>query len=155
MKQGRHVLLNIPRFISPENALLRVEADARRLGGSCSDMYFEALNITGAWADVKRAGGYHFQAEGVGNETHEWIGFGKVDIKVVHGRTQQGALYLNFYVKHLGRAGLAVGGLLGEDDHSDAEKSPEECMQRISLLAQSADLHNHGATLSEAVALLD
>merc|ERR1740121_1213489 len=33
MKQGRHVLINIPLGISAENALLRVEAEARRLGG--------------------------------------------------------------------------------------------------------------------------
>jgi len=118
-------------------------------------MYFQVLNVTGAWAELKQTGGYHFEAENVGSETSKWIAFQKVELKVVHGRTQQGTLYLNFYVKHLGRTGLAVGGLLGEDDHSDAESAPEECKQRISLLAQSADLQNHGSSLSEAVALLD
>ena len=28
-------------------------------------------------------------------------------------------MYLNLYVEHLGQAGFHVGGLLGEDDHSD------------------------------------
>ncbi|CAK0793480.1 unnamed protein product [Prorocentrum cordatum] len=154
MKQGRHVLINIPRGMSAENALLRVEAEARRMGGSCSDMYFEALNITGAWAEVKQAGGYTFRSDSIDNETPEWLAFGKVEMKIVHGHTQQGTPYLNFYVKHLGRTGLAVGGLLGEDDHSDAETAPEECWQRISLIA-GATLSNHGSTLSDAVALLE
>jgi len=155
MKQGRHVLVNIPRGISAENALLRVEAEARRLGGRCSDMYFQVLNVTGAWAEVKQRGGYRFQAKSADSETPKWIAFEKVELKVVHGRTPQGMLYLNFYVKHLGRAGLAVGGLLGEDDHSDAALAPAACMQRISLLAGNEDKGKGGPTLSEAVALLE
>jgi hypothetical protein len=108
-------------------------------------MYFQALNVTGAWAEAKRAGGYHYRSESVVSEAPEWIGFGRVELKVVHGRTEQGALYLNFYVKHLGRAGFAVGGLLGEDDHQDAEAPPEECVQRISLLAGVPDTQDHGS----------
>jgi len=143
MQPGRHVLINIPR--GEPAALLRVVGEASRLGQQCSDMYFQALNVTGAWADAKRAGGYHYRSESVVNETPEWIGFGKVELKVVHGRTEHGARYLNFYVKHLGRTGFAVGGLLGEDDHQDVETPPEECVQRISLLAEVPDPHNDGA----------
>jgi hypothetical protein len=143
MQPGRHVLINIPR--GEPAALLRVVAEASRLGRQCSDMYFQALNVTGAWAEAKQAGGYHYRSERVVNEAPQWMGFGKVELKVVHGRTEHGALYLNFYVKHLGRAGFAVGGLLGEDDHQDAETPPEECVQRISLLAGGPDMHSDGS----------
>jgi len=149
MQPGRHVLIHIPR--GEPAALLRVVAEASRLGQQCSDMYFQALNVTGAWAEAKRAGGYQYRSGGVVSETPEWIGFGKVELKVVHGRTEHGALYLNFYVRHLGQAGLAVGGLLGEDDHQDAETPPEECVQRISLLAGAPDTHNDGSAPWAAV----
>jgi len=152
MKPGKHVLIHIPRGEPAKNTLLRVEAEARRLGGQCSDMYFQMLNVTGAWAEAKHPGGYQYDSQSVVNKTPEWTSFGKLELKVVHGRTEQGALYLNFYVRHLGRAGYAVGGLLGEDDHSDAEAPPEACAQRISLLAQGADMNNHGSALSVAVA---
>jgi len=57
MKAGKHVLINIPRGMSADNALLRVQADARRLGGHCADMYFQELNVTGSWADAKHLEG--------------------------------------------------------------------------------------------------
>jgi len=152
MKPGRHVLIHIPRGEPDKSTLLRVEAEARRLGGQCSDMYFQSLNVTGAWADAKQPGGLHYDSQSDVNLTADWDSFGQVDLKVVHGRTQQGILYLNFYVRHLGRAGFVVGGLLGADDHSDAEAVPEACVQRLSLLAQNADLHSHGSSSSVAVA---
>ncbi|CAK0880649.1 unnamed protein product [Prorocentrum cordatum] len=155
MKPGRHVLIHIPRGEPARSTLLHVEAEAKRLGGQCSDMYFQRLNVTGAWAETKQPGGYHYKSQSDIDETPEWIGLGRLELKVVHGRTQQGTLYLNFYVKHLGRAGHAVGGLLGEDDHSEVETPPEACAQRISLLAQSADMNNHGSALSLAVASLE
>jgi len=155
MKPGRHVLIHIPRGEPAKSTLLRVEAEANRLGGQCSDMYFQRLNVTGAWAEATQPGGYHYESQSVVNETPDWISFGKLKLKVVHGRTQQGTPYLNFYVKHLGRAGHAVGGLLGEDDHSDAEAPPEACVQRLSLLARGADTNNHGSALSVAVASLE
>merc|ERR1719424_1090788 len=55
MKVGKHVMLNIPRGMSAENVLLRVQAEAVRLGGHCADMYFQELNITGSWAEAKQA----------------------------------------------------------------------------------------------------
>jgi hypothetical protein len=133
LKPGRHVLINIPRFVRAEEALIRVEAEARQLGGRCEDMYFQALNITGAWAEKKQAGGYHYESEGGVDETPGWMALAQVELKVVHGHTQQGVKYLNFYVRHLGRMGLAVGGLLGEDDHSDAAKPPESCRRELTL----------------------
>merc|ERR1719413_36647 len=124
MKPGKHVLINIPRGMSAENTLLRVEAEARQLGGQCVDMYFQELNVTGSWADAKQAGGYHYSISQSAVETPEWVAFYTVELKVVHGHTQSGLQYLNLYVKHLGRAGFAVGGLLGDDDHTDAAAVP-------------------------------
>jgi len=134
MKEGKHVLISIPRGMSAANALLYVQADARRLGGKCADMYFQELNMTGAWAEAKQAGGYHYSISQHVVDTPEWLAFGKVELKVVHGRTISGLRYLNVYVKHLGQAGYAVGGLLGEDDHSDVAQPPVSCRQKMSLL---------------------
>ena len=133
MKQGRHVLINIPRGQGAEQAMLRVQADARHLGGQCADMYFQELNVTGSWAEAKRAGGYHYSASQSDVEAPGWAAFGKVELKVVRGRTDSGLSYLNVYVKHLARAGFAVGGLLGEDDHEDVVTPPESCAKKLSL----------------------
>ncbi|CAK0911011.1 unnamed protein product [Prorocentrum cordatum] len=137
MKRGNHVLINIPRG-RHKNVMLRVEAEARQLGGQCTDMYFQDLNVTGSWVEEKYAAGLRFQAQGVHDEGPKWFKFGKVQLKVAHGHTQQGITYLNFYVKHLGRAGFDVGGLLGEDDHQEAATPAEECGHRASLLQVSS-----------------
>ena len=133
MKPGNHVLINIPKGERAADAMLRVEAKARRLGG-CSDMYFQALNITGSWAEQQQAGGYHYSISQPAVEHPEWIAFYLVELKVVHGHTQRGIRYLNFYVKHLGRTGFAVGGLLGDDDHTDASTVPASCHKRVALV---------------------
>jgi len=134
MKAGKHVLINIPRGAAADSALLRVQADAHRMGGQCADMYFQQVNVTGSWAEAKKAGGYHYSVSQHDAKSPEWIAFGKVELKVVHGRTDSGLLYLNLYVKHLGRAGFAVGGLLGEDDHEDVSAAPDSCAQRLALV---------------------
>jgi len=140
MKPGKHVLVNIPRGALSENALLQVEAEARQMGGKCADMYFQELNITGSWvAAAKQSGGLHFKAGEMVEEKTNWEVFGRVELKVAHGRTKQGIQYLNLYVKHLDRTGLAVGGLLGEDDHSEAAVSPKECAQTLSLITVSSE----------------
>jgi len=128
------VLISIPRGQIAENALLRVRADARRLGGQCADMYFQALNVTGSWAEASQAGGYHYSVEQTDAEIPEWVALGKVELKVVRGCTDSGLRYLNLYVKHLGRAGFVVGGLLGEDDHEDVMVPPEACATRLALV---------------------
>jgi len=133
MKPGKHVLVNIPRGEPADKAFLRVQADARQLGG-CTEMYFQEVNVTGSWAESKQAGGYrHVASQGV-VETPSWIAFGKVELKVVHGHTQAGTKYLNIYAKHLGQAGFAVGGLLGEDDHEDVAALPAGCVREIKLV---------------------
>jgi hypothetical protein len=134
MKAGMHVLINIPRGTNAEAALLRVQADARRLGGHCADMYFQEINVTGSWAEAKQAGGYHYGVSQHDVKTPEWVAFGKIELKVVHGHTDSGLLYLNMYVKHLGRAGFAIGGLLGEDDHDDVSTPPASCAERMALV---------------------
>mmetsp|Transcript_103054 Transcript_103054/g.277087 ORF Transcript_103054/g.277087 Transcript_103054/m.277087 type:complete len:155 (+) Transcript_103054:2-466(+) len=135
MKPGVHVLINIPRGVSADAALLRVQAEARLLGGHCGDMYFQELNATGSWAEAKQVGGYHYSISHSDAETPKWIAFGEIELKVVRGHTDSGLLYLNLYVRHLGRAGFAVGGLLGDDDHGDASTPPEACHHRVALVA--------------------
>jgi len=132
MKAGTHVLVNVPRGASAEDALLRVQADARRLGGHCADMYFQALNVTGSWAEAKQVGGYHYSVSQISVETPHWLSFGSVQLKVAYGHADS-AVYLNVYVKHLGRAGFAVGGLLGEDDHQDVSTPPQACATHTEL----------------------
>ncbi|CAK0864465.1 unnamed protein product [Prorocentrum cordatum] len=142
MKEGRSVLLNIPRGERAGNTLLRVVADARRLGGACAGLYFSSINVTGAWSEKQRRGGYSYAARTIVKKPPKWLIFGHrhgfgCAIKVVYGRTQGGLVYLNFYVRHLGRAGFVVGGLLGEDDHSYVATPSAACLQRMALHSQS------------------
>jgi len=137
LRPGKHILIHIPRGQPVENTVLRVEADAVQLGVQCTEMYFQELNISGAWVEAKRTGGFHFNARDiVGGESPKWERFGKVDVKVAHGLTQEGTRYLNFYVKHLASAGFAVGGLLGEDDHTQAVTPSGACVRRSLTLLQ-------------------
>merc|ERR1740121_1675181 len=150
MRPGRHVLIHVPRGERVENTLLRVEADARQMGEQCTpEMYFQELNITGAWAEAKRTGGLHFHAEDALGEKPNWEQFGEIELKVSHGRTQKGIQYLNLYVKHLRRAGFAVGGLLGLDDHTLAAKPWEECLRRRVALLSMVQIQNEADQASD------
>ncbi|CAK0808708.1 unnamed protein product [Prorocentrum cordatum] len=151
MKPGTYVLINIPRKVRAENAMLRVVAEARRLGETCTDMYFQYLNVTGLWAEAKHAGGYHYDSYSAVEDFPEWFAVGNVEVKIVHGRTQTGILYLNFFIKHLGRAGFPVGGLLGEDDHDDAATLPAGCEKLVALRSAA---HSSSSELSVAMASL-
>jgi len=155
MKPGKHVMLNIPRGMGPENALLRVQAEAVRLGGHCADLYFQQLNITGSWAEAHQVGGYHYVVSQQAAKSPDWIAFGpmfrKVKVKVVHGATEAGLKYLNFYVKNLGRVGLAVGGLLGEDDHKDVSTPSEHCGREMTLL-ETHGARGHGPSVTSVAA---
>jgi len=135
MKPGKHVLIQVPK--GDLDALLRVDAEASRLGDQCADMYFQEINITGQWVEANVAGGLRFQAQEVANDSPTWMSFGQVQMKVAHGRTQQGIKYLNFYVKHLAHTGFAVGGLLGEDDHREEATPSKACAQHTSLVTFS------------------
>jgi len=155
MKVGKHVLINIPRGMSAENALIRVQADARRLGGHCADMYFQEVNVTGSWAEAKQSGGYHYSVSQREIKTPEWVALGKIELKVVHGDNGGDLRYLNVYVKRLGRAGLPVGGLLGEDDHEDVSIPPEACAKHLSLADDVVDDRTFPSATSVAVASLE
>jgi len=148
MKPGKHVLINIPRDASAEDALLYVRADARRLGKSCSDMYFQQINITGLWAEQSHKGGYRFVSYR-SEDNSDWMGFGKIQVKVTHAHTVSGLQYLNFHVKHLGKAGFAVGGLLGEDDHTDAATPRGACLNHI-VLAADVDMESREVSTADA-----
>jgi len=130
-KPGVHTLINIPRGAA--DAVLRVQADARQLGNQCADLYFQELNVTGIWAEEKQAGGYRYSVTQGDVEIPGWIEIGNVELKVVRGHTNAGLLYLNVFVKHLGRTGFSVGGLLGEDDHRDVSAPPSSCVQHVRL----------------------
>jgi hypothetical protein len=131
---GIHVLLQVPRRANPQDTLLRVEADARRMGAACADLYFQVVNITGSWCN--QTGGLQFFAS-VEPDTKDWRKFGVVDIKVARGHTSEGISYLNVFVKHLGSLRYPVGGLLGEDDHTAAATPGPECSTGLDLHSQS------------------
>ena len=103
-----------------------------------------------------RAGGLTFTAGGSRNDTLQdaqgWMRFGPLKVKVVHGRTSQGSTYLNFYVKHLFEVDAAVGGLLGEDDHTEAATPERGCLKKISLHKKAISSSDVGR--AEAIASL-
>ncbi|CAK0834071.1 unnamed protein product [Prorocentrum cordatum] len=153
MRQGKVLLINIPRGKPVEDALLVAEADVRRMGAQCADMYFQRLNITGAWADEAHAGGLTFDAKTAHEAGAGWTKFGPLELKVVRGRTDQGVPYLNFYAKHLGKAGFAVGGLLGEDDHTEAATPAAECGKQLSLARRAAPTRAAPSSAPNSVAM--
>merc|ERR1740121_1802447 len=115
------------------------------MGRQCTpDMYFQELNITGKWAEAKRASALHFFAQGAHDEKPAWERFGNVELKVAHGRTKTGIQYLNLYVKHLKHAGFQVGGLLGLDDHTWAAKPLDVCLRRRTRSLSRAHCRTHG-----------
>merc|ERR1719356_584471 len=137
---GTHVLLHIPRGAAANATLLGVSALAVQMGPQCADMYFQEVNITGKWAEIKQTSGFRFRAGEVGNgKKSNWAArLGSVDLKVVYGSTLQGIPYLNFFVQHLGQVGLRIGGLLGSDDHTEATAPSKKCSRKMSLLDGSA-----------------
>ena len=59
---------------------------------------------------------------------------------------------MNFYAKHLKDAGAAVGGLLGEDDYTEAARPEEGCRKSMSLKKKVTSHSDVGHT--EAIASL-
>jgi hypothetical protein len=121
--------------------LLHVEADAQQVGGACADTYFMHVNITGKWAESKihenglgSGHGFTFSAGTAAAHTGtKWMTFGKISLKVVHGRTIDGTAYLNFFARNLRKAGYLVGGLLGEDDHTEAATVSSACRKSFEV----------------------
>lgn len=137
MRPGRHVLLQIPASAVARDTLLRVEADAEHLGKACADVYFRSINLSGAWAERESVGGFHFRAGG-DREQLKWTRLGEVDLKVIAGHTQEGVSYLNMFVRFVKSVTLAIGGLLGGDDHREAASRPERCRSVVSFVAAPA-----------------
>jgi hypothetical protein len=130
---GVHVLIQVPRRAKPADTLLRVEADARRMGAACADLYFQVLNITGNWTGGSEGLQFFANQE---PDSSDWRKFGEVDLKVIRGHTGEGIEYLNVFVKHLNAIKFPVGGLLGEDDHKAAATPGKECSEAVELHAK-------------------
>lgn len=128
-QQGALTLLQLPKHANPDNTLLFVEADARRMGHECA-VYFQAVAISGAWTNQSGTVRFFANAHGTppGRRWREWMRFGTVEIKVV--RRTKGTDYLNVYARVGGQSGYDVGGLLGSDDHAAAATRPPDCSRR-------------------------
>jgi len=143
MQPGSHTLVQIPRRPMPGTELFRVQARVQRVGRKCADMYIQTLNVTGGWAEMRQQGGLRYSASDTVDHSRStgWMRFGNtvghLDLKVVHGTTSSGIKYLNFFVRHLGESGYRVGGLLGEDDHTDAATPDSNCKTVLMLLEKS------------------
>jgi len=140
MQPGIHTLIHIPRAGDPEGTLLRVDADAQREGDACAEMYFQSVNVSGRWADAghtspeKARPVLQFSAKQAGHPRGtNWFHVGKVDLKIVWGRTVSGIEYLNVFTKDLEQAGYPIGGLLGEDDHTAAATPSASCKSSVQL----------------------
>mmetsp|Transcript_107881 Transcript_107881/g.292516 ORF Transcript_107881/g.292516 Transcript_107881/m.292516 type:complete len:170 (+) Transcript_107881:24-533(+) len=131
MQPGVHSLVHIPKHSQALRTLLDIKADVRRIGQVCSDMYVQAINVTGAW--TRKSGQQYTVFFSVGEPRQEdvgWQDFGTVSMKVVHAHTKKGIAYLNFLIRHLSKVAYSVGGLLGEDDHTEAARADPACMRR-------------------------
>jgi len=136
---GTFTLLQVPRRPgAPGATLLRVEADARRMGDVCS-LYFQAVNISGTWTNQSKPIIFVANARGFpdGMKYNQWMHFGPVDLKVKYRK--KGVEFLNIYANSVGRTGYAVGGLLGSDDHTAVSIRPRQCSHsaRRAMLASS------------------
>jgi hypothetical protein len=146
MRPGNHTMISIPRGSSPDRALLSVVALTEHIGHACTDMYVQALTITGAWAagvpGAQRLSNswavryFAQQPPQQGSRKAGWNTYGNIRLKVTWGRTAGGVKYMNLLARNLIHAGYTVGGLLGEDDHTTAATPVEGCMHFMSLLGQ-------------------
>jgi len=149
-RSGVHVLLQIPRWVGPQETLLRLEADARRTG-ACSELYFQTLGIFGIWTNRNQSDKLEFFAKSDKKpNSMKWTRFGKVHLKVVNGRTPKGFDYLNIFARNIGKAGYPVGGLLGEDDHGDVSVPQTGCTRQLSLIEWPGSLTGSAAVASLA-----
>jgi len=140
---GNFTLLQVPRRPgAPGATLLRVEADARRMGDVCS-LYFQAVNISGTWTNQSKPIIFVANAHGSpdGMKYNHWMHFGPVELKVMYRK--KGVEFLNIYAKSVGRTGYAVGGLLGSDDHTAVSIRPRQCSHsaRHAVLMSVAETH--------------
>lgn len=155
---GVHVLLQVPRGAAPNATKLRLQARAEKMGAKCSDMYFQAINLTGQWVEDELyyqslnltagfleaaqgargsgnvQGGLRFFAESADRRRNTpWMDFGGVGVKVVWGHTGGGIKYLNVLLRHVSKAGSLIGGLLGGDDHTFVSTPSKMCSHATAL----------------------
>jgi len=133
-RTGVIILLQIPRMVGPQDTLLHLEADARRLGDACSEVFFQTVRISGAWTN-QSAGITFFAKSSDRPNRMAWTRFGRIDVKVVNGKTREGLEYLNVYARKLGKAQHPVGGLLGGDTDATATTPEERCAHAMALAA--------------------
>merc|ERR1719333_1391786 len=90
-------------------------------------------------------GGLHFDARdsNIDHMAH-WIQVGRVALKVVQGHLDDGTAYLNLFLRNLGKTGLPVGGLLGEDSH-DEEATPSAGCNKLLDLGMTSEWFNDAA----------
>jgi len=129
MRPGNHTMLSIPRGATPQRALLHVEAHAEQHGGACADMYIDTLSVVGKWAAgvYLNGRGIQYYAWKRDSQLSGWRKYGSVHMKVVWGSTASGIRYLNLLVSNLSHARYPIGGLLGEDDHSQGATPRADC----------------------------
>ena len=96
-------------------------------------MYFTEVNISGAWTRRQRTAELTWAAESVKPAHANWNTFHNIHVKVVRGHTLTGTRYLNVFVRGLDKAKFAIGGLLGEDDHTAAATRSTDCRKLVSL----------------------
>jgi len=138
VKIGIHTMLMIPKRAKPHQMLLGVTAVVEQHGGACEDMYLMALNISGRWTrgshKSPRLKHYSAHKPAYGKRSTGWIRYGgRVLLKVVWGTTKTSVPYLNLLVRDLQHAGYTVGGLLGEDDHTEAATPSTHCRRSVNL----------------------
>ncbi|CAK0885325.1 unnamed protein product [Prorocentrum cordatum] len=155
LQPGIHTLLQVPRGpIDTERVLVRVDAEAVRMGGMCSDIFFQSLNISGSWVDQQMGGPLEFHVDGsaggAGSATRStsWMRVGPVlDLKVVWGHTRSGFKYLNLFARHLSRVtDYPIGGLLGADDHTRVSTPSASCEHKVSLASLSGPVQGDSAS---------
>jgi len=137
MQPGLHSLVHIPRRAEAVRTLLDIQAEVRRVGATCADMYVQSINATGAWASApEHPAGIFFSAK-TPDQNLGWQNLGQVKLKVVEGHTKNGIAYLNFLIRSLSKVDYSIGGLLGEDDHTAASKVDPHCRTLRALLDES------------------
>ncbi|CAK0889530.1 unnamed protein product [Prorocentrum cordatum] len=127
-------MIVVPRRAGRRRANLRVRASVEQKG-SCMDMYFTMINVTGTWAFSQHGkSGKRYSARMPGRKRSTgWKKYGAVSLKVVWGHTPQGVRYLNLFAKNLKNLRFDVGGLLGEDDHAAAATPKPGCRTMMAL----------------------
>lgn len=136
VRPGNHTLLHIPRFSTQGDNLIDVRGFVKHEGSTCLDMYIDSLHITGKWVVERQLGVLSFFSGKRTELSDNWLTFGVLKLKVVHGSTSGGTKYLNLFAKDLSKVHFSIGGILGLDDHSQAATREEECKRAISLLVK-------------------